>query len=125
MFFALKHILKGFDGIEFNYENLSIKNAKFIIENPNIAEFFYDDLYDDKKVLSIQIEFFNKLKNYILDFNNENCIICDKSVDIKIMKEIAISDNELMYIKYSNIEKVPDLCNVLSNKVIYSMDLFD
>ena len=102
-----KYIKKGID--EF-INNQSLKNIIFSLkEFENTNKSFY----------KLDIESFIYLKDYLLKQNN-NKYILDDSIDVEILKDIALSNNELIIV---DTESIINVHKKLANRIVKEEDL--
>ena len=102
-----KYIKKGID--EF-INNQSLKNSIFSLkEFENTNKSFY----------KLDIESFIYLKDYLLKQNN-NKYILDDSIDVEILKDIALSNNELIIV---DTESIINVHKKLANRIVKEEDL--
>ena len=104
----LKYIQKGID--KFINSNQSLENNIFSLKRFTIKK--ENLFYIDKQSLIY-------LKDYLLKQNSNKYILND-SIDIKILKEIAISNNELIIVDTGNIENIH---RKLANRIVKEEDL--
>ena len=121
-----EYIQESIDKIIKNKNNLNkiiFKREIYDYEDEFGYDYYQDkvkDLFNKEKYdfINIDLNSLNYLKEYLLNKNSKNHFILEDNVDyvdINLLKDIALSNNELIII---NTGKIKDFHKVLANKII-------